>query len=168
MQGGVFKRRQDFNPACISNNYRRLKSVFREHSRINFSCILCLLLIMVKPKLLLVDDDKNALDGMVKLLKRYGYHVCGVESGTEALALLSRKRFDIIITDLNLPGMGGFALIQEIRKKEASTFIIVISAYASPATMNAPKYGADGYLTKPVNIEELKSVVEGLWKRKFC
>ena len=85
---------------------------------------------MIKPNLLLVDDDKNALDGLVKILAHDGYPVSGVLSGYEALNLLSRKSFDIIVTDMKLPGMGGLSLINEIRKKEESVSIVVITAYA--------------------------------------
>ncbi|UJS16130.1 MAG: response regulator [Candidatus Jettenia sp.] len=63
---------------------------------------------MTKPSLLLVDDDKNTLDGLVKILTHDGYTVSGAVSGYDALNLLSRKNFDIIVTDMKLPGMGGY------------------------------------------------------------
>lgn len=122
---------------------------------------------MTKPKLLLVDDDKNTLKGLVKILAHDGYPVSGSLSGYEALNLLSRKNFDIIITDMKLPGMGGLSLIHEIRKKEESVAIVVITAYSSVKTaVEAIKCGADDYLTKPINIEELKLVLEKLWERQ--
>ncbi len=122
---------------------------------------------MAKPKLLLVDDDKNALDGLVKILVHDGYHVSGVLSGYEVLNLLSKKNFDIIITDMKLPGMGGLSLIHERRKKEEPVAIVVITAYSSVKTaVEAVKCGADDYLTKPINIEELKLVLEKLWERQ--
>ena len=122
---------------------------------------------MIKPKLLLVDDDKNALDGLVKILTHDGYPVSGVLSGYEALNLLSKKSFDIIVTDMKLPGMGGLSLIHEIRKKEESVAIVVITAYSSVKTaVEAIKCGADDYLTKPINIEELKLVLEKIWERQ--
>lgn len=122
---------------------------------------------MIKPNLLLVDDDKNALDGLVKILAHDGYPVSGVLSGYEALNLLSRKSFDIIVTDMKLPGMGGLSLINEIRKKEDSVSIVVITAYSSVKTaVEAIKCGADDYLTKPINIEELKLVLEKIWERQ--
>lgn len=121
---------------------------------------------MTKPKLLLIDDDKNTLDGLVKILTHDGYAVSGVSSGYEALHLLSQKDFDIIITDMRLPGMGGLALIHEIRKKEEEVSIVVITAYSSVKTaVEAIKCGADDYLTKPINIEELRLVLEKLWER---
>ena len=122
---------------------------------------------MIKPKLLLVDDDKNALDGLVKILTHDGYPVSGVLSGYEALNLLSKKNFDIIVTDMKLPGMGGLSLVHEIRKKEESVAIVVITAYSSVKTaVEAIKCGADDYLTKPINIEELKLVLEKIWERQ--
>ena len=122
---------------------------------------------MAKPKLLLVDDDKNALDGLVKILTHDGYPVSGVLSGYEALNLLSKKNFDIIVTDMKLPGMGGLSLVHEIRKKEESVSIVVVTAYSSVKTaVEAIKCGADDYLTKPINIEELKLVLEKIWERQ--
>ena len=122
---------------------------------------------MAKPKLLLVDDDKNALDGLVKILTHDGYPVSGVLSGYEALSLLSKKNFDIIVTDMKLPGMGGLSLVHEIRKKEESVSIVVVTAYSSVKTaVEAIKCGADDYLTKPINIEELKLVLEKIWERQ--
>ena len=122
---------------------------------------------MAKPKLLLVDDDKNALDGLVKILTHDGYPVSGVLSGYEALNLLSKENFDIIVTDMKLPGMGGLSLVHEIRKKEESVSIVVVTAYSSVKTaVEAIKCGADDYLTKPINIEELKLVLEKIWERQ--
>ncbi|MBM4054355.1 MAG: response regulator [Planctomycetes bacterium] len=121
---------------------------------------------MVKPKLLLVDDDKNALDGLKKILTRSGYAVSGVISGDTALDILLRKKFDIIITDLNLPGMGGLTLIQEIRKRKLPVSIIVITAYDADIALNTKKYGVDDYLAKPVNVDELELVLEKLWENQ--
>lgn len=122
---------------------------------------------MTKPRLLLVDDDKNALDGLVKILASDGYAVSGVLSGYEALNLLSKKKFDIIVTDMKLPGMGGLNLIHEVKKKDESLAIVLITAYSSIKTaVDAIKCGADDYLTKPVNIEELELVLEKLWEKQ--
>lgn len=120
---------------------------------------------MVKPKLLLVDDNKNTLDGLVKILQGKGYRVSGVMSGCDALKILSREKFDIVITDLNMPGMSGLSLIREIKKLEEPISIVVITADSSFELSN--KYERkelyDYYLRKPVNIGELKSVLEMIW-----
>ncbi|HHT9106851.1 MAG TPA: sigma-54-dependent transcriptional regulator [Candidatus Wujingus californicus] len=120
-----------------------------------------------KPRLLLIDDDKNTLEGLVNILLRDGYDVTGVLSGYEALNLLSKKDFDIIVTDMRLPGMGGLNLINEIRKMDEYAAIVVITAYSSVKTaVEAIKCGADDYLTKPVNIEELEVILGKLWDRQ--
>lgn len=122
---------------------------------------------MTKPRILLIDDDKVALDGLVKILAHDGYPVSGVLSGYEALNLLSRESFDIIVTDMKLPGMGGLSLIHELRKKDEPVAIVVITAYSSVKTaVEAIKCGADDYLTKPVNVEELELILEKLWERQ--
>ncbi|MGQ3684824.1 MAG: sigma-54-dependent transcriptional regulator [Candidatus Loosdrechtia sp.] len=122
---------------------------------------------MTKPRLLLVDDDKSALDGLVRILSHDGYPVSGVLSGYEALNLLARKNFDIVITDMRLPGLGGISLIHEIKKKYESLAIVVVTAYSSVKTaIDAIRCGADEYLTKPINMEELVLVVEKLWERQ--
>ena len=68
---------------------------------------------------------------------------------------------------MKLPGMGGLSLVNEIRKKEESVAIVVITAYSSVKTaVEAIKCGADDYLTKPINIEELRLVLEKIWERQ--
>lgn len=122
---------------------------------------------MAKPTILLVDDDKDTLDGLVRILELDGYPVSSVFSGYDALNLLAKKRFDIIVTDMRLPGMGGLALIREVRKRNDLPGIVVITAYGSVKTaVEAVKCGADDYLTKPVNIEELELVLEKLWEKQ--
>src|SRR4030067_3807753 len=122
---------------------------------------------MIKPQILLVDDDISVLNGLKKILTKDGYAVSTASSGYEALNLLSKRGFDIILTDMKLPGMGGLSLIQEIRKKNDPVAIVVITAYSSVKTaVDAIKCGADDYLTKPLNIEELQVVLEKLWERQ--
>ena len=122
---------------------------------------------MIKPQILLVDDDISVLNGLKKILTKDGYAVSTASSGYEALNLLSKRGFDIILTDMKLPGMGGLSLIQEIRKKNEPVAIVVITAYSSVKTaVDAIKCGADDYLTKPLNIEELQVVLEKLWERQ--
>jgi DNA-binding NtrC family response regulator len=122
---------------------------------------------MTKPRLLLVDDDKDALDGLINILRRDGYQVAGVLSGYEALNSLSKKSFDVIITDLNMPGMHGFTLIHEVRKRKEPIAIVIITANSSVKTgVNAGEnIEYDYFLQKPVNIEELKSVLEKVWRK---
>ena len=123
---------------------------------------------MTKPRLLLVDDDKDALDGLTSILKRDGYQVAGVLSGYEALNSLSKKSFDVVITDLNMPGMHGLTLIHEVRKRKEPIAIVIVTANSSVKTdVNGEgNRECDYFLKKPVNIEELKSILEKLWEKQ--
>lgn len=116
---------------------------------------------MTKPRLLLIDDNKNILDGLVKILKGEGYRVSGVLSGHDALKLLSEKSFDIIITDMNMSGMSGLTLIREVRKRHTPIAIVVITGSKSVKTaVEAMKYGVDDYLMKPLDVNELIQVLK--------
>lgn len=119
---------------------------------------------MAKPSLLVVDDDKNTLDGLVRILQCDGYPVSGVLSGYGALKLLSNNKFDVIITDMNMPGMDGLTLIQEVRKRKEPVAIVIVTANNFvKASIDAVKNVAyDYYLTKPVNVAELRTVLEKL------
>lgn len=123
---------------------------------------------MARPSLLLVDDDKNTLDGLIRILRLEGYPVSGVLSGSDALRLLSEKNFDVMITDMNMPGMDGLTLIHEVRKTRGDVAIVIVTADSSAkmALHAGENPGYDHYLTKPVNIEELKTVLEKLWKKQ--
>ena len=123
---------------------------------------------MAKPCLLLVDDDKNTLDGLVRILKCEGYSVSGVLSGSDALKLLSKEKYDVIITDMNMPGMDGLTLIREVKKRKETIATVVITANSSLKTASdaIKSLDYDYYLTKPVNVEELKSVLNKLWERQ--
>ncbi|MCF6153786.1 MAG: response regulator [Candidatus Brocadia sp.] len=122
---------------------------------------------MAKPRLLLIDDNKNTLDGLVKILKGDGYLVSGVLSGRDALKLLSEESFDIIITDMNMSGMSGLSLIHEVRKRNTPIAIVVVTGSKSVKTaIEAMKYGADDYLTKPVNVNELILVLKKIWDKR--
>ncbi|MFN3531205.1 MAG: response regulator [Candidatus Brocadia sp.] len=122
---------------------------------------------MTKPRLLLIDDNKNTLDGLVKILKSAGYLASGVLSGHDALKLLSEKSFDIIITDMNMSGMSGLTLINEVRKRNSPIAIVVVTGSKSVKTaVEAMKHGADDYLTKPVDVNELIMVLKKIWDKK--
>lgn len=129
--------------------------------------LLFLFSVMIKPRLLLIDDNKNTLDGLVKILKGDGYLVSGVLSGHDALKLLSEKSFDIIITDMNMSGMSGLTLIHEVRKRNTPIAIVVVTGSRSVKTaVEAMKYGADDYLAKPVDVNELILVLKKIWDKK--
>jgi DNA-binding NtrC family response regulator len=113
-------------------------------------------------RILIVDDNREIRTILSEYLKEEGYFADGAGDGKEALARHGQSPFDLVITDLNMPGMTGIELIKEIAKNETHTpEFIIITGYASLDTaIEAVKAGAFDYLVKPFRIEELKVVIK--------
>jgi len=120
---------------------------------------------METAKILVVEDDEDINFILRNYLEREEYQVTCAYSGTEAKLQLTINTFDLILLDLMLPGITGEELIQEIRQK-APTPIIVISAKSSlEDKVNALKNGADDYVTKPFEREEVLARVCAMLRR---
>ncbi len=112
-------------------------------------------------RILIVDDNREIRLILEEYLREEGYAAEGAGDGREALTKHSDARYDLIITDLNMPGMTGIELIKEIGKEESTTEFIIITGYASLDTaIEAVKAGAFDYIVKPFRIEELKVVIK--------
>ena len=123
---------------------------------------------MDKPRILLVDDDKNTADGLKKILLQDGYDTGCTYTGNEALDLIEAEHFDIVITDMKLPDISGFSIIEKVKKENIDIAVVMITAFSSIQTaIDAMKKGADDYLTKPVNIEELELILKKIWERRL-
>jgi DNA-binding NtrC family response regulator len=112
-------------------------------------------------RILIVDDNREIRGILEEYLREEGYLAQGAADGKEALAKYAETPFDLIITDLNMPGMTGIELIREIAKGENTTEFIIITGYASlDSAIESVKAGAFDYLVKPFRIEELKVVIK--------
>ncbi|MGR3294817.1 MAG: sigma-54-dependent transcriptional regulator [Candidatus Bathyanammoxibius sp.] len=119
-------------------------------------------------RILVVEDDKNSLSGLLKLLQREGYETSGAISAYEALALMETQHYDIVLSDMKLPGLGALSLIDEIRKKDTEIPIVIMTAYSSiENAVAAIKRGAEEYLTKPLNIDALKRTLKKIGERQL-
>jgi putative nucleotidyltransferase with HDIG domain len=120
------------------------------------------------PRLLVVEDDTTVRDFCVRLLRMNGYQVAAAPNGVEALQRLQEQRYDLVFTDLQMPQMGGIALLQEMRQRYPETDTIVFTAHATVETAReALKLGAFDYLTKPVGVDDLERTVRRAieWRR---
>ncbi|MGR3303085.1 MAG: sigma-54-dependent transcriptional regulator [Candidatus Scalindua sp.] len=123
---------------------------------------------MKNPRVLLVDDDKNTANGLRKILMQDGYDTSCVYTGKEALNLIATEHFDIVITDMKLPDISGFSIIEKVKKKDIDIAVVMITAFSSVQTaIDAMKKGADDYLTKPVNIEELELILKKICEKRL-
>lgn len=88
-------------------------------------------IIMKRTKILIVEDDKNTLNGLVEILGQEGYDVTGAESAAAALQILHAHRFEIMLTDLRLPDMSGMELYQQVRHTCRHMQTVVMTAYSA-------------------------------------
>ncbi len=112
---------------------------------------------MQSMKILVADDDPVIRKLFESRLKKQGYAVTVVEDGVAAARLLDTTSFDVIITDLVMPGdIGGLELLQIAKESSSDSEVIVITAHSSIDTaVDAMKKGAVDYLEKPINFDEL-------------
>ena len=121
----------------------------------------------VKPRVLLVDDEKGLRTGTKRLLEAEGYLVEAAENGTEGIRIGRSSGFDLAVIDLRMPDFDGIQVLNEILAVHPNTVCFVATAYASYETaIEATKAGAFGYILKPFTPEELLSrLKEGYTRR---
>jgi DNA-binding NtrC family response regulator len=120
----------------------------------------------MRKSVLVVDDDAFVRSFLSMILKEEGHLVVEAPSGKEALVKFLDFDFDLVITDLKMPGMSGLDLMQECKKNKPEVHWIIITAYGSiGSAVEAIKSGASDYLTKPFkNPEELRHVIRRVLK----
>ena len=111
---------------------------------------------MHKFEILVVEDEENLHDALKLNLEMEGYNVSSSFDGADALKQIQSAHFDLIILDVMLPSLDGFAITESVRLQHIETPILILSAKNTSANrVQGLKFGADDYLTKPFNLEEL-------------
>jgi CheY-like chemotaxis protein len=108
---------------------------------------------------LVVDDDTSILDTVSSILSGEGYDVVSAATGEEALAAVARRQPQLILLDMRMPVMDGWAVARALREQGISVPIVVMTA-AESAKRWADEVGAEGYLAKPFGLDELLATVE--------
>jgi two-component system response regulator AtoC len=107
-------------------------------------------------RVLVVDDEENLRHMLQILLRREGYEAVGAASVEGALGELGKSPYDIILTDLRMPGRSGLDLVDEVRRRGLDTTVVVMTAYGSKEiAIEAMKHGAYDYLSKPFEADEV-------------
>jgi DNA-binding NtrC family response regulator len=111
-------------------------------------------------RVLVVDDNARARQSMVEVLAAAGHEVVSSPSAIEALKIVEQNAFDVIITDLQMPGMDGLAFIRALAERKVEAQIVMVTAFASVASaVEAMRHGAFDYIEKPFDVEQLESLV---------
>ena len=121
---------------------------------------------MHKFEILVVEDEENLHDALKLNLEMEGYNVSSSFDGADALKQIQSAHFDLIILDIMLPSLDGFAITESVRLQHIETPILILSAKNTSANrVQGLKFGADDYLTKPFNLEELLLRVSKLLRK---
>jgi len=119
------------------------------------------------PQLLLVDDETLMIDSLLRLLGQRGFDMVTAPDGSQAIAQLKSRPFDLVILDLRLPDMSGHAVMQFINEQRLDTDVIITSGDSGiDAAISALKLGAYDYLRKPYSREELLKAVSNALKQR--
>lgn len=114
-------------------------------------------------KVLIVEDEKITRITLANLLTKEGYDVESVEDGTKGLDCVQKKRYQVVITDLRLPGATGMDILKTALENNPGCDVIVITAYATVQTaVSALKLGAYDYITKPLSPEKILSLMKNI------
>ena len=122
------------------------------------------------PRILVVDDEKVIRDMLADFLSMEGYVVRTAEDGAAALGELTRGSYDLVISDLKMPKLGGIALLDEIGKTAPDALTVIMTGFGTVETaIDAMKRGAYDYVLKPFKVDEVIHVVQrGIEKRRMA
>jgi DNA-binding NtrC family response regulator len=116
---------------------------------------------IMNEKILIVEDEDTLCESLQRVLRREGYEVDIADSAETAVRLLEQYSYDLIITDIILPGISGIELIARYREQKPGQKVVIMTAYASLETaVEALKVGALDFIVKPVIHDEIKRIVK--------
>jgi DNA-binding NtrC family response regulator len=120
-----------------------------------------------KPAILIVEDDELARNNLEHILARGDYEIESTGSGVEALGLIERKPYDLVLTDLRMEKVDGMEVLKRVKERNPDTEVIMITGYATvDSAISAMKHGAFHYIPKPYKIEEVRALVRQAIEKK--
>src|SRR5574338_161703 len=122
---------------------------------------------MAKGRILAVDDQRYFRELITSLLSQEGFEVRAASSGEEALHVLEVERFDVVVTDLVMPGMSGTDLVSRIKARDPEQDVVVVTGVVDVrSAVDAMKVGASEYLLKPFDREALARSLDAILQRR--
>ena len=112
-------------------------------------------------KMLVIDDEQSMRDFLSIMLKKEGHDVVAAENGSDALKAVQTEIFDLVISDVKMPGLNGIDVLKTVKEVSPETVVVMITAYATAETaVEAMKLGAYDYITKPFKVDEIKLIIQ--------
>ena len=112
-------------------------------------------------RLLFVDDEEELVSTVVERLELRGIDAIGVTSGDEALDRLRDERFDVVVIDVRMPGIGGIEVLRTVNRRHPQVKVILMTGHGSAEDSEiGRRLGAIAYLQKPVDLEDLLSTID--------
>jgi CheY-like chemotaxis protein len=122
---------------------------------------------MMKAKILVIEDNEQNMYLVTFILEKYGYQVIQARNGADGIVAAENNKPDMVLLDIQLPVMDGYAVARELRKNEALArmHIVAITSYAMPGDReHAMEAGCSGYIEKPINPDTFIAQIEGYLK----
>src|SRR6185369_11645486 len=114
-----------------------------------------------KARILVVDDEDQVVQIFRDLLTQQGYDVVSCDNGDDAITTVTTGNFDLVLTDINLPGVDGLEVVRAAKAADKDTVVILITGYASTTTaIDALRQGAYDYITKPFDLWETAKAID--------
>jgi DNA-binding NtrC family response regulator len=118
-------------------------------------------------RILVVDDQESMRVLLKDMLEVIGYEVVLADGGKQALAFIEASPFDLVLSDLNMPGMDGAVLLREIKARHAALPVVIITGYGTFHTeKRVMKEGADGYISKPCTLAKIDKTLSSIFSAK--
>jgi DNA-binding NtrC family response regulator len=116
---------------------------------------------------LVVDDESIIRANLAEFLEQEGYSVAAASTGELALDIIARQRFDVVLCDVNLPGIDGIEVLERVTRLSPETFVLLITAYATvESAIDAFHKGAHDYLMKPILLREVERKIQRLLRQR--
>jgi two-component system NtrC family response regulator/two-component system response regulator HydG len=120
----------------------------------------------IRGRILIADDEEAARRSLAQILSEDGYQVSLASNGEEALNLVATESPDVLLTDLRMPVMDGHELLNRVRQGYPDVSVVIMTAHGTIASaVQAVRDGAEEYLTKPIDVEDLELLIERILKR---
>ena len=118
-------------------------------------------------RVLLVDDEAEVLETLLKRIKKRNVEVQGVHSGEEAIAFLDSQGVDVVVLDVRMPGIDGIQTLRTLKRQHPLTEVIMLTGHASlEVAIEGMELGAFDYMMKPVDIDELLYKIQDAFKKR--